>query len=222
MVITKNGKKIARLTPYVTEIEQYFAAKEKAVDYKYGGKKVSYEEFLVISEKSTLRMELLNGEIFLMASPDVEHQERTGRMYLLFHEYFKNSGCKVFFSPFDVCLKKAGINEPDVLQPDLIVICDHIDNINEKKKYTGTPSLVVEILSDNTRSRDMIDKLNSYMLSGVKEYWLIDKKQQSIMIYEFANYDIESLKAFQKGAKAHSNIFQGLMADVCKLFDKLL
>lgn len=49
VVITKNGKKIARLTPYVTDIEQYFMVREKALDYQYGGKKVSYEEFLEIN-----------------------------------------------------------------------------------------------------------------------------------------------------------------------------
>ena len=34
----------------------------------------------------------------------------------------------------------------------------------------GIPTLVVEILSPSTRSKDMVDKLNTYMLSGVKEY----------------------------------------------------
>jgi len=39
VVITKNGNKIGRLTPYVTDIEQYFTVREKALDYQYGGKK---------------------------------------------------------------------------------------------------------------------------------------------------------------------------------------
>ena len=32
VVITKNGSKIARLTPYVTDIEQYFTVREKALE----------------------------------------------------------------------------------------------------------------------------------------------------------------------------------------------
>ncbi len=39
VVITKNGNKVARLTPYVTDIEQYFTVRENALDYQYGGKK---------------------------------------------------------------------------------------------------------------------------------------------------------------------------------------
>ena len=99
VVITKNGNKIARLTPYVTDIEQYFLLREKALDYQYGGKKVSYEEFLEINEKSTLRMELINGEIYLLSSPNIVHQELLGRLHLLFNEYFTGKKCRVFLAP---------------------------------------------------------------------------------------------------------------------------
>lgn len=39
VVITKNGAKVARLTPYITDIEAYFTVRENALDYQYGGKK---------------------------------------------------------------------------------------------------------------------------------------------------------------------------------------
>ena len=222
VVITKNGGKIARLTPYVTDIEQYFLVKENALDYQYGGKKVSYEEFLEISEKSTLRMELINGEIYLLASPNIGHQEILGRLHLLFHEYFKGKKCRVFLAPFDVRLKKKDIKVPDVMQPDVLVACDLENNVTEKGRYMGTPTLVVEILSDTTRNKDMIDKLNSYMLSGVKEYWIVDTKQESILIYEFNNCEIDRFKVFEKGNAAHSYVFSGLTADVDSLFSDLL
>ena len=71
VVITKNGNKFVRLTPYITDIERYYAVKERSMDYQYGGKKVSYEEFMDIYEKSDLRMEFINGEIVLLASPNM-------------------------------------------------------------------------------------------------------------------------------------------------------
>lgn len=222
VVITKNGNKIARLTPYVTDIEQYFTVRENALDYQYGGKKVSLEEFAQISEKSTLRMELLNGEIYIMTSPNVDHQEILGRLYLIFSEYFKGKKCRAFLSPFSVVFKKKDLKEPDVLQPDLLVICDLEDNINIKRRYTGTPALVIEILSESTRSRDMVDKLNTYMLSGVKEYWIIDTKKKSIMIYSFKDNGIDELKAYEKGSTANSAAFKGLSADVEELFTDLI
>lgn len=222
VVITKNGNKIARLTPYVTDIEQYFTVRERALDYEYGGKKVSYEEFLEISEKSTLRMELINGEIHLLGSPTVGHQEILGRLHLIFNEYFKGKKCRVFLAPFDVRFKKKDINEPDVMQPDVLVACDLKGNVTEKGRYMGTPTLVIEILSDSTRSKDMIDKLNTYMLSGVKEYWVIDTKQESIMIYDFTDFGIDTFKVFEKEAVARSQVFSGLSADVESLFKELI
>lgn len=222
VVITKNGKKAARLTPYVTDIEQYFIVKENALDYQYGGKKVSYEEFMEINEKSTLRMEYINGEIQLMDSPNLGHQEILGRLHLIFHEYFKGKKCRVFMAPFDVHFRKKGIKDPDVMQPDLLLACDIKGNINEKGKYMGTPTLVLEILSESTRSKDMVDKLNTYMLSGVREYWIVDPRQEQVIVYTFADCEIENLTCYKRGDNAASFMFEGLSLDVSELFDDLL
>jgi prevent-host-death family protein len=222
VVITKNGNKIARLTPYVTDIEQYFTVRENALDYQYGGKKVSYEEFMEIYEKSTLRMELINGEIYLLSSPSIGHQEILGRMHLIFNEYFKGKKCRVFLAPFDVHFKKKDLKEPDVMQPDVLVACDLENNVTGKGKYMGTPILVIEILSDSTRNKDMIDKLNTYRLSGVKEYWIIDQKQENILVYGFDNHEIDKYKTFEKGDIAKSLVFNGLSADVENLFNGLI
>ena len=218
VVITKNGNKIARLTPYVTDIEQYFTVRENALDYQYGGKKVSYEEFVEIYEKSTLRMELINGEIYLLSSPNMAHQEILGGLYLLFSEYFKGKKCRVFLAPFDVHFRKKDIKEPDVMQPDILVACDVAGNVNAKGKYMGTPTLVVEILSDSTRSKDMIDKLNTYRLSGVKEYWIIDPKQEQILVYDFDGYEIDRFQGYGKVDVAQSGVFAELSVDAKDLF----
>lgn len=222
VVITKNGRKVARLTPYVTDIEQYFTIRDKALDYQYGGKKVSYEEFMVIYEKSTLRMEFINGEIYLLASPTIAHQEIQGRLYLNFSEYFKGKKCRVFLAPFDVHFHKKDFKEPDVMQPDLLVACDLEGNVTEKGRYMGTPTLVVEILSESTRNKDMIDKLNTYMLSGVKEYWIVDQKQESITIYSFAGCAIDRYKFYEKDAMARSFVFDGLATDPEGIFADLI
>lgn len=222
VVITKNGKKIARLTPYITDIEQYFIIREKALDYQYGGKKVSYEEFMEIYEKSTLRMELINGEIYLLASPSITHQEILGRLHIIFNEYFKGKKCRVFLAPFDVHFRKKDFKEPDVMQPDILVACDLENNVNEKGCYMGTPTLVVEITSENTRSKDMIDKLNTYMLSGVKEYWIVDLKQENILLYYFNGNEIDRYMTFVKGDIAYSLVFNGLSADIESLFTGLV
>lgn len=222
VVITKNNKKIARLTPYITEIEAYFTVKENAHDYVYGGKKVSYEEFMQISENTTQRLEFINGEIYLLSSPSSFHQDMLAHLFILFNNYLKGKTCKAYLAPFDVHFYKKGLSEPDVMQPDITVACDHKTTINEKGRYMGTPTLVVEILSSSTRSKDMVDKLNTYMLSGVKEYWAIDKKNKQIYIYSFNDCTVEVMKSYNIDEVAESFYFDGLECNTKELFESYL
>ena len=39
---------------------------------------------------------------------------------------------QTFVAPFDVHFRKKDIKDPDVMQPDIIVLCDLENNINEK------------------------------------------------------------------------------------------
>lgn len=209
-VITRNGKKIARLTPYITDYAEYLAVRERARDFMYDRKKVSYEEFMAIYEKTDLRMEYIDGEIVLLASPSITHQELLGRLYLEFSEVFKGCSCQVFLSPFDVHFHKQGIDDPDVCQPDLLVICDLEGNVSERDRYLGTPTLVVEILSESTRSKDLVQKLNTYMLSGVEEYWIVDPKQKNIVIYVFESREIVHYQTYKGADTAASQVFAEL------------
>lgn len=218
VIVTKNGTKAVRITPYINDYDRYFVLKEKALDYLYGGKKVSYEEFMEIYEKSDLRMEFINGEIVLLASPSTMHQEISGDLYVIFKEYLKGKKCKVFYAPFDVHFFKVGFKEPDVMQPDLLIACDTEEKVNEKGRYMGTPALVVEILSPSTRSKDMVDKLNTYMISGVKEFWIIDPRNESILIYSFKEYEIDEFSTLKKEEIARSFNFEGLEVKCSEIF----
>ncbi len=121
-------------------------------------------------------------------------------------------------APFDVFFKKQDIKDPDVLQPDLVVICDP-DQVNARDRYMGTPSLTLEILSTGTRSRDMIHKLNTYMTAGVSEYWIVDPTIGRIMIYSFKDLQYDHMTTFEKGSIARSIRFEGLAIEIDKLFN---
>ncbi len=219
IVITKNGKKAARLTPYITDIERYYTVREEAVDYQYGGKKVSYEEFMEIYEKSELRMEFINGEIIILGSPSTFHQEISGNLHVILRGFLKGKKCKVFYAPFDVHFNKIDFKEPDVMQPDLLIACDTEDTVNERGRYMGTPALVVEILSPSTRSRDMVDKLNTYMLSGVKEFWVIDPKKKDVLVYGFDKFQIEEFCSYKPGDILKSYHFEDLEVSINDIFE---
>ncbi len=217
IIITKNNTRVARLVPYVSDIERYFTIRENAADYEYDRKTVSYEEFMEIYEKSNTRMEFINGEIIIMESPVFSHQRLLGDLYLVFSQFFSGKKCQPFLAPFDVIFRKKDIKDPDVMQPDIIVICD-TDNVNARDRYMGTPALTLEILSRGTRSRDMIYKLNTYMTSGVAEYWIVDPINSRIIIYTFKDLQYDGMTTYEKGTIAKSVIYEGLAVNIDNLF----
>lgn len=222
VIITKNNARVARLVPYVSDIEKYFTVCENAVDYDYIKKTVSYEEFIEIYEKSNARMEYINGEIYILSSPNIYHQAILGNLHVIFKEYFKGKKCRPFIAPFDVVFRKKDIEVPDVMQPDLIVLCDLENKINEKGRYTGTPTLTLEILSPSTRSKDMVLKLNTFMASGVSEYWIIDYENKRITMYTFVDYQIDKMEVYKIEEIAKSVVFNGLNINVKELFEDLI
>lgn len=113
-------------------------------------------------------------------------------------------------APYDITLKRNEINNINVVQPDLMVICDLEENLNEKNYYIGVPSLVIEILSESSRGKDSVKKLDLYMSSGIREYWIVNPFNKEISIYHFENLDLVMNTTFKTGEIVKSYIFPRL------------
>lgn len=213
IIITKNGKKVARLVKFF-EHDDYII-REGSSAYSHEGMKVTYEEFLKIARGSENRYEYIDGQIYLLASPKFRHQKIVMDLSVQFSSWFKGKDCQPITSPFDVTLYKD--DKPNLVQPDLLVICDQ-ENIKEDDTYTGTPALVVEVLSESTRSKDMIKKLDLYMQGGIEEYWIVNPFSEEINIYRFKESEIEKSITFKKGERAASFTFPGLTLHVDEVF----
>lgn len=229
IVVTRNGKKQAMLLYYPRNTDG-FEAGEPFPDYGTSPRKeghVTYQQFLDMTEQSDNRYELIDGEVFLLASPAFTHQRILGILYIAFWEFLKEQySCDPFMAPFDIDLIRQHIkllrevNEDDinVVQPDVIVLCSYEKDINEKDKYKGTPTLVVEILSPSTRSKDRIKKLGLYMESGIDECWIVDPMNETIMIYSFKDCELDTDAVYMRGHQAKSMRFNGMQIDVDKVF----
>src|SRR3989339_1356724 len=114
------------------------------------------------------RWELINGLAYCMSpAPSIRHQQVVLAFGRIVKNRLTNNSCMVGVAPIDVVL-----SEHDVVQPDVIVVCD-------RKKITeaniqGAPDLVVEVLSPATAIRDKKDKKALYEKHGVREYIIID------------------------------------------------
>ena len=66
----------------------------------------------------------------------------------------------------------------DEFIPDLIVF----DQVDTPNRFTGTPHLVVEILSTD-RAADIIRKARKYAATGLECYWIIDPDGPEVIVY---------------------------------------
>ena len=122
------------------------------------------------------REELLNGKIYMMSSPTVNHSQIASNIYYAFRSYLKGKTCRAFNDGVDVYL-----TEKDRVIPDAMIVCNK-NNIKLDGIH-GAPDLVVEVLSPGTAKNDKGYKKDLYEKSGVKEYWIIDPVPRSIEVY---------------------------------------
>ncbi len=219
VIITKNGQKVAKLLPYTEGgIEGRWLVGEGSAAYSPQTIKVTYEEYLKMTAASENRYEYIDGEMILLASPLYPHQRAVRVIFVAFGLWFEDKECEPLDSPFDVTLFRLGNKDKvSVVQPDILVICDQ-ENIDEDGKYNGTPGLVVEVLSESTRTKDLIKKLDLYMESGVQEYWAVNTESAEIYIYAFAANNIVNMLSFKGDETAKSVIYPGLSVELKKLF----
>ncbi len=146
-----------------------------AIDYDY----MTYEDFLSYNEFDNRKMEYYSGEIICMSPTHPKHNLVQNKLYLqLVMSLNDCSKCEVYTS--DVAVKFELADEKYQFEPDLMVVCD--DNF-DKAIYTGTPKLVVEVLSRTTQHRDIGIKLDVYEKCGISEYWIADINNQEIKVY---------------------------------------
>lgn len=99
------------------------------------------------------------------------------------------------------------------------MICDAAEKTNEKGLYMGIPAMTLEILSPSTRSTDLVFKLNSFMMSGVREYWLVDPQNRQITLYRFEDLQIAEYATVRVGETAKSWQFEGLRVALDELWE---
>lgn len=83
-------------------------------------------------------------------------------------------------------------SEHDVVQPDLLVVCDE-DKITEAN-IRGAPDLIIEVISPGAALKDKREKKELYERYGVKEYIIIDPVDQYI-----ERFLVEEGGAYSKG-----------------------
>ena len=156
----------------VEETPSYYASKVEG--------QFTVEDYLELPEEE--RVELIDGVLYDMAAPTDKHQIIGDEIQTRFRDYIrKNKGkCITITSPLDVQLD---CDNKTMVQPDVVIVCDR--NKFKKGRVFGAPDLVVEVLSESTKRKDVFIKGNKYSNAGVKEYWIVDPLKKRVHVYKF-------------------------------------
>jgi Uma2 family endonuclease len=144
----------------------------------------TYTDYMSYSENE--RIEVIDGHIYAMSpAPSRAHQELIMFISNSIYNYINsNKGpCKVYPAPFDVFLFDTETLETckNIVQPDISVICDK--NKLTDKGCVGAPDLIIEVVSPYNPNSDYIRKLNLYDHFKVREYWIVNPMNETILIY---------------------------------------
>ena len=166
--------------------------RESAPAYCYTARSYNRQDIDALSEGT--HAELINGKLYLLATPTRIHQFLVGELLFAIKSHIRQNkgGCHVYTSPFAVRLFA---DDSTYVEPDVAVICSK-DKLTEKG-CNGAPDIAIEIVSPGNANHDYITKLAKYQQAGVREYWIINPETAKTLVMNFENpantgeYDFE-------------------------------
>jgi len=167
-------------------------------------KKYTYEDYLKTSDDK--QYELIDGELLTTPSPVPNHQRISRKLEFILEKFVtENKLGEIFDAPCDVYL-----DDENVIQPDILFISlDRLVIIGEKN-IQGAPDLAVEIISENSAYKDMVQKKRLYARFGVKEYWVVIPDCEEIEIYILKDNTYRLYKSYNKSDNLESPLLKGL------------
>ena len=164
----------------------------------YGKKKLTIEEYLEFEKDSDQKHEYYKGEIFAMSGALVPHNIIAGNTYASLHQKLKGKGCRPFNSDLRIHIEKNTL----FTYPDISVICGEVITLNDDNFNALNPTIIIEILSQSTKSYDRGDKFKLYRdIDSLKEYILVDSLTIGIEVFrlnEHNNWELEEYKSMEE------------------------
>ncbi len=168
------------------------------------------------------RIEIINGEAFMMATPSSRHQEISMELSRQLANFLEGKRCKVYPAPFGVRLFEQDGDRPEdvdtMVEPDISVVCDR--NKIDKHGCKGVPDLIIEILSPSTRRHDRLVKLNLYQRAGVREYWMVDPDNESVQVFTLDGGALKIREDYGREDVAKVNVLDGCFIELSKVFSE--
>lgn len=107
----------------------------------------------------------------------------------------------------------------DVVQPDLLVVCD-LARLDERGAI-GAPDWLVEVVSPGFVDRDVRLKFDLYQRHGVREYWIVFPDAKAVAAYVLENGYYQLAAEYAQPGPMPVATLPGLAIEWADVFDKV-
>lgn len=192
-----------KLPDYINELQQYFLKEEV--------KRNAFYENVRDDEKA----EFVNGEVIYHSPAKHKHTLVVGNLNYVFTRFVRKNSVGIITGEKSLIKLRRNDFEPD--------ICFFRKEVSEGFKpetmFYPAPDFVVEVLSDSTEKRDRGIKFVDYALNGVKEYWLVNYKNQCVEQYFLENNTFSLNEKVQHGT-IRCKVLEGLEIPLKAIFNE--
>jgi Uma2 family endonuclease len=141
--------------------------------------KLTLEDYLVLEEKSEVRHEFYNGEVYAMVGGTVNHSLLIDNVKDVLKAQLKGRPCRIFSENMKVDVRK-GLHMP---YPDIVLTCHPFD-LRGDNVIIRQPRLLVEVLSKSTERRDRGDKWRDYRkMTSLWYYMLVGEYSTTVELF---------------------------------------
>ena len=140
---------------------------------------ISPEEYIQGELLSEIRHEYFAGEVFAMAGASENHNYIAGNIFGELYLHLRGKKCAPFMNDMKAHIHSSG--DDWFYYPDVMVNCDPT---GQHKYYCDTPSVIVEVLSPDSETRDRREKRLAYeKIATVQTYALVAQDRREVLVF---------------------------------------
>jgi Uma2 family endonuclease len=186
-------------------------------------KKLTFEEYLDYDDGTDNRYELVDGELIALP-PESEPNDWFAQFLFLKLVEIGVPPRLVRPHTCEIQVPVLQLGDPQNRYPDLAVLRPEHLALTQKrltiKLDMPPPVFVVEVVSPGrtSRERDYERKRNQYERIGIAEYWVIDPKEETVLVLHLENVEYREVGQFRDREPIHSPTFQTLSLTAAEIF----
>lgn len=144
-------------------------------------KTYTFDEYVALEQTEGIRYEYWDGEVVAMAGTTKRHNTIVQNIAFTLRPFARKKGCQVYSENVRQKLKTG----QRYVYPDIIYTCDPADLENDMGIWVNSPSLLIEVVSSSTHSKDFHEKRPHYTkLPSLLYYLLVSQTDYRVEVFE--------------------------------------